>query len=144
MSRPSTPLYAVDTMVFVYHFEENPQFGPAAERLLRSAEQGDCRLVTSTLTMMEILVVPKREGQSRLSAFYREFFLTFPNLSLVPMDVEIAEIASDLRARHRLRTPDALHLATALQQRADGFVTQDARLPSLERLPILGPTALEF
>jgi predicted nucleic acid-binding protein len=105
--------------------------------MLSLAEEGHCHLLASVLTLMEVLVVPQRRQLDALTAFYREFFLTFPNLTLVPMGTEIVEIASGLRARHRLRTPDALHLATALQQRVDGFVTEDARLPLLEGLPLL-------
>ena len=137
MSHQSTPLYGVDTMVFIYHFEGNPQFGTQAGRLLLSAEEGRCHLVASILTLMEILVVPKRHGDLALSTFYRELFLVFPNLSLQPIDTEIAEIAAELRARHRLRTPDALHLATAIHHGADGFVTEDARLSIVEEIPIL-------
>jgi predicted nucleic acid-binding protein len=129
-------------MVFIYHFEEHPQFGASAARLLHSAEEGRCHLVASILTLMEILVVPKRTGQTALTRFYREFFLGFPHLSLLPIDAAIAEVASDLRARHRLRTPDALHLATAMHQGAEGFVTEDARLGAVEEIPILRLTEI--
>jgi predicted nucleic acid-binding protein len=49
----------------------------------------------------------------------------------VPVDSGVAEIASDLRAAHNLRTPDAIHLATALQSGAEAFVSQDDRLRNL-------------
>ncbi len=131
------PLFGVDTMLFVYHFEENPEFGPAAGRILTAAEKGRCRLVTSILSLMETLVVPKRHGAEELCRRYREFFQSFPNLEVLPLDAPIAEIASDLRAVHSLRTPDALHLATALAARAEAFLTEDRRLRNLPGLPVL-------
>ncbi len=123
-----TPLYGVDTMLFVYHFEAEPRFGRAAGRLLAAAESGSCRLVTSMLTLLEALVVPKRYGDEALCRRYRDFFASFPNLTVVPVGPEIAEAAAEIRAGHGFRTPDALHLATARHAGADGFVSEDRRL----------------
>jgi predicted nucleic acid-binding protein len=130
-------LYAVDTMLFVYHFEGNERFGKPAGALLAAAEQGRCSLVTSVLSLLEVLVIPKRHGMTELCRRYRELFSSFPNLSVQPIDSQIAEIAAGLRAAHGIRTPDALHLATALQARADGFVSEDRRLRRIRELRIL-------
>jgi uncharacterized protein len=132
-----TPLYGVDSMVFVYHFEAHEPFGPAAGRLLQAAEEGRCHLVCSILTLLEVLVVPKRRGEAELCQRYREMFESFPNLTVLAMDAGIAEIASDLRAAHNLRTPDAIHLATALRMEADAFVTEDDRLRKSEAFRML-------
>jgi len=131
------PLYGVDTMVFVYHFEDHGEFGPAAGRLLKAAEEGRCRLVCSILTLLEILVVPKRNGQEELCRRYREIFQSFPNLAVVDLGPEIAEVASDLRAKHSLRTPDAIHVATAIRAGAAAFVSGDGRLGRVKELRIL-------
>lgn len=58
---------------------------------------------------------------------------------MADVDVQVAEIASDLRAAHGLRTPDAIHLATALDRRTDAFVTEDSRhFPKeVEGVPVL-------
>jgi predicted nucleic acid-binding protein len=131
-------------MVFVYHFEENEEFGPAAGRLLRAAEDGQCRLVCYVVSMLEVLVAPKRRGQKDLCRIYREMFESFPHLSMLPVDTGVAEIASDLRAAHKLRTPDAIHLATALRAGAAAFVSQDGRLQGIrpQGLKILALTEL--
>jgi predicted nucleic acid-binding protein len=115
-------------MVFVYHFEANAEFGPAAGRLLRAAEEGRCRLVCSVVALLEVLVIPKRREETALCQRYREMFESFPNLTVVTLDARVAEIASDLRASHTLRTPDAIHLATALHAGAKAFVSEDDRL----------------
>jgi predicted nucleic acid-binding protein len=131
------PVYGVDTMLFVYHFEEHPQFGPGATRLLHAAEHDRLRLVTSVLTLMEVLVVPKREGQEQLCHRYRELFASFPRLTVLSIDPAIAEVASDLRATYTLRTPDALHLATAIVAGAEAFVTEDRRLSSISAIRVI-------
>jgi len=145
ISKDEVPLYGVDAMVFVYHFEANQEFGAAAGRLLRATEDGRCRLVCSVVALLEVLVVPKRRGETALCQRYREMFESFPNLTVLTLDARVAEIASDLRASHTVRTPDAIHLATALYAGASAFVTQDDRLKGkgieifpLEALP-LGP-----
>lgn len=132
------PLYGVDSMLFVYHFEGNEEFGPAAGRLMREAEEGRCRLVASMVTVLEVLVVPKRHRQEALCRRYRDLFESFPNLSVVPVGQEVVEIASDLRAAHNLRTPDALHIATAIHAGADAFVSGDRRLPRLQEVRVMG------
>ncbi|HXO20242.1 MAG TPA: type II toxin-antitoxin system VapC family toxin [Thermoanaerobaculia bacterium] len=130
------PLYGIDTMLFVYHFEGNEEFGEAAGRLLKAAEEGRCRLVASVLSLMEVLVVPKRRRMDDLCRRYRELFESFPNLAVLPVSSEIAELAAGLRAAHPLRTPDALHLATALHAGAQAFVSEDRRLPGIAGLEV--------
>jgi predicted nucleic acid-binding protein len=124
-------------MLFIYHFENHEELGPKAEPILRAAERGECHLVTSMLSLLEILVVPKRLGLTSLCQRYREIFDSFPNLSLQPIDREILEIASDLRAAYTIRTPDAIQIATAIRARADLFVSHDGRLKRIEPIRIV-------
>lgn len=132
------PLFGVDSMLFVYHFEEHPEFGPAAGRLLQDAEAGRCRLVSSVLARMEVMVVPKRRGHDELCRLYSDFFESFPNLSVRPMDSQVADIAAQLRAEFQIRTPDAFHVATAIHAGAEAFVTADRRLRGLQGIRIMG------
>jgi predicted nucleic acid-binding protein len=129
------PLYGVDTMLFVYHFEGNEEFGLAAGRVLKAAEEGRIHLITSVLSLLEVLVVPKRKKNQELCRLYREFFESFPNLRVLPIDSEVAEIASDLRAEQGLRTPDSLHVATAIRAGAGAFISQDLGLRRLQAIP---------
>jgi predicted nucleic acid-binding protein len=131
-------------MLFIYHFENHELLGPPAGRILRAAEDGKCHLVTSMLTLLEILVVPKRLGLTALCQKYRELLDSFPNLSLQPIDRDILEIASDIRAAYTIRTPDAIQLATALSARADFFISQDARIKKMEAIRIVSPAELSL
>lgn len=132
------PLYGVDTMMFVYHFESHPEFGPAAAAIFRGAEQGRHRLTSSILSLLEVLVVPKRHGKKDLARQYREIFDSFPNLTVLPIDTAIVEIASELRAQHGLRTPDSLHVATAMHSGAQAFLSNDSELKrKVTEIPVL-------
>ena len=142
---PTVASYGIDSMVLVYHFEANPTFGMAASRILGAAESNRCRLVASILAEIEVLVVPKREGVTELVSQYRDFFRFFPNLEVVDLTTEIADLASDLRARYSsLRTPDAIHIATAVASGVDKFISADERLPHLEEIAVVGPQELRF
>ncbi len=131
------PLLGVDSMLFVYHFEGSTEFGPSANALLEAAELGKCRLVASVLALLEILVVPKRMGRGDLCRRYRDLLESFPNLDFHELDGDIAERAAELRARYDLRTPDAIHLATALAAGADTFASEDKRLRKVKELKVV-------
>jgi predicted nucleic acid-binding protein len=97
------------------------------------------KAVTSALTLHEVLTGARKAGDDRLFSLYRDLIGTFPNLHLIPFDARIAEISSDLRARYDLPTPDAIQVATALQQGAETFVTNDARLKRIRELRVTLP-----
>lgn len=119
---------AADTMVFIYHVQDHPRYSSLTQKLFATWERGGVAGVTSVLTLLELLVRPLRVGDARAAADYRELLTTFPNLTLVPVNEEIAAKAADLRARYGLRTPDAIQIATAIWAGAGAFVTNDRDL----------------
>lgn len=131
---------ALDTNIFIYHFEENPAYAAFTGNLFRRIESGLSRAVTSALTLHEILTGARKVGDARLVSLYRDLVGSFPNLAIVPFDAEVADISSDLRVRYGLRTPDAIQVATAIHQRADAFVTNDEGLKRVKEIRITLPT----
>lgn len=99
--------------------------------------QGEFRVVTSVVTLLEVLVYPLRLGNTRLAQQYRDILLSSENITIVSVSEDIAEVAAQLRAVHNLRTPDAIQMATAINQAASFFLTNDARLPSLPGLEVI-------
>jgi predicted nucleic acid-binding protein len=102
-----------------------------------AAERGEFRIVTSFVTLIEVLVQPLRQGRADWAQEYREVLLNSPNLITVPVDEDIAEEAAKLRAQFKLRTPDAIQLATAIRSGAPWFLTNDADLPKVPGLSTL-------
>jgi len=105
-------LIGADTMVFIYHLEDHPMYAPLTELIFESWESGNTSGVSSVITLLEILVKPKREGNSEAARDYKELLTTFPNLQMVDLDAELADKASDLRARFNLKTPDKRIIGT--------------------------------
>lgn len=128
---------AVDTAVFIYLIEEHPVYLSAARSLFMMADQGEVEIVTSALTLLEVLVVPFRSGDEALASRYEALLTRSLGIRLIEVDRLQLRTAAGLRAVHGTRTPDALQLAAALTTRCSAMVTNDRRFPSLPRLPIM-------
>ena len=128
---------ALDTMIFIYAFEEHPTYLSALKAFFRAVEKGDLRAVTSTITLTECLVQPYRKKNFALAAQYLVLFRNFPHLSVVPVSDDIAGRAAFLRAKHHLGTPDAIQLATGLVSGCRFFLTNDEGLPPVEGISVL-------
>ncbi len=99
--------------------------------------EGNLRAVTSTITLLEVLVQPYRYGNKKLAEKYREILLYSDNLLTFPVSNEIADKAAELRARYRIRTPDAIQIATALHGEASMFLTNDRNLKRVQEIDII-------
>ncbi|MBV6417056.1 MAG: hypothetical protein CMLOHMNK_01689 [Steroidobacteraceae bacterium] len=127
----------LDTSLWIYHFEAHPRFGTPADRILGDLEAGRFTGIASELMLLELTVLPLRQGRQDIADEYELLLARFPNLDLVPVSREILLEAAALRAAHGLRTPDAVHLATAVVANASAIVTNDAAWPRLPGIPLL-------
>jgi predicted nucleic acid-binding protein len=127
----------LDTGPLIYYIEEHPTFLAKIRPFFEAAQRNEFRIVTSFVTLIEVLVHPLREGRPELAEEYRNILLQSPVLTPIPLDEGIAEEAAGLRARHNLRTPDAIQLATAIRSGASWFLTNDADLSNLSEISVL-------
>jgi predicted nucleic acid-binding protein len=126
---------ALDTSIFIYYLEANPSYVELAGEVFTWLERSPHTAVTSSLTMTELLVQPYRAGNEALVNQYYGLLSLFPNLDWAAPDLAIADTAAQIRAYHRLRTPDALQAATAVCRGATAILTNDpefARVPAIE------------
>jgi len=130
-------IIGLDTMVFIYHFEENQIYSPLTFSIFESLEKGNFNAITSILTLLEILVKPKRENNSIITERYKILLETFPNLQVKTLDENIADVASILRANYNINTPDAIQVATSLDAQADIFITNDISLKKVKEIKVL-------
>lgn len=130
-------IFGADTMVFIYHLEDHPIYSPITQSIFEAWEKGRNRGVTSVITLLEILVRPKKEGRPEAARDYLDLLTTFPNLIIVEVNLEVADLASDLRAKYGIRTPDAIQVASVLTAGARGFITNDKRLKRIAELEVL-------
>jgi len=116
---------ALDTSVFIYQLEANARYLALTDHIFSWIERPGGKAVTSTITMTELLVQPYRVADQQQADEFYVLLSTYPNLEWIAPNLEIADRAAKLRALHGLRTPDALHAATAIHAGATGLVTND-------------------
>ena len=119
---------ALDTAPLIYVFEWHPVHFAQVEPVIAAIDAGALQGIASSLALLETLVGPLQCGNATLADTYRRTLTSAPNLRLVPVDESVAELAASIRAQHRFKAPDAIHLATAVRAGADAFLTNDAQL----------------
>ena len=126
----------LDTAPLIYFIEENRVYLEAVRLFFEAVDRDDFMVVTSTVTLLEVLVHPLRSNNSELAAEYRDILLN-SKLMTVEVSSTIAEQAAQLRATHNIRTPDAIQISAALNSGASHFLTNDIRLPKIPSIQIL-------
>jgi predicted nucleic acid-binding protein len=123
---------ALDTAPLIYFIEKNPLYTPWLGPFFEAVERGNIQVVTSTLTLTEVLIHPFRQGNPTLARQYSDILLNARNFTTVPVSPDIAREAASIRAAYGVRTPDAIQLATAILGGATAFLTNDAALASIK------------
>lgn len=138
-----TLLY-VETAPLIYYIEENAQYIDRMDRIFRLLQDTSTQAVSSVITLTEVLNRPLQLGRMDLVRAYRAILISNPSVHLRMIDLIIAERAAQLRAEYNLRTPDALHIATALIAGCDAFLTNDRALNRVTDIPMLILDELEL
>ncbi|MEA3413713.1 MAG: PIN domain-containing protein [Pseudomonadota bacterium] len=123
----------LDTVALIYFLEENGQYSRQAEAIFGRIESGELQGLMANLVFAELLVPLYRAGDAQAAAGMTNRLLNFHNLEVISLTTEISREAARLRAVHGLRTPDAIHGATALVTQASGMLTNDKQLKILGR-----------
>lgn len=129
-------IIGIDSGIFMYVWDDNPEFYNASAKILGLVEQGHCEGIFAQIGLIEILTGPKKEGLYSLAMSYKNKLLNFPNLSINSLNENIITIASDMRAKYNLKTPDAIHIATAIDAGASKFYTNDKSLKKVKEIKI--------
>jgi predicted nucleic acid-binding protein len=115
-----------DTNLFIYLFEDYGNLSKAVAQLRsKMLARGD-QLLTSTLTLGEILVKPSEQGETELCTKYEHAISN--TAVMISFDLKAARIYAELRTIRSLRAPDAIQLACAANANVDLFITNDERL----------------
>ena len=85
---------------------------------------------------MEVLVLPLRNNNESLISDYEQLLLNSA-MQLIPIGQAILRQAANLRATSSLKTPDAIHAATAISINCDLFITNDRGFRNLSNLPVV-------
>lgn len=118
----------LDANATIYFVEKvAPYYQGIRQRMTDSQGTPKVHCVINELLLMEVRVKPMREQDQFTLASFERYFAAFASQT-VPMNKLVFELATDLRVRHSVKTPDALHLAAAIHAGCDQFWTNDDKL----------------
>jgi len=127
----------LDTMFFIYLFEDTPGYADVCARVIQELEAGTFSGVITPVTAAEVLVKPIRANRLDLADRYRGILRSFPNTVCATISVETGSLAGALRAKHGLPLPDMLQAAVAMQFPAPALITNDKDLRRLTEVKVL-------
>ena len=130
-------LVALDTSVWIYHFEGAPDYGRAADSVLEAIARGRIGAVASELVLLELLVAPLKKKAQDVADEIELTLLHFPHLQLAPVTRAVLVRAAEIRARYGMRTPDAIMLATAVESGATLALTNDSAWRKVDVIEVL-------
>lgn len=116
----------VDSAPIIYYFENHPEFSTRYEKIFVGAEAGNYELAITTVSLVEVLTGPLRQGNQALANSYRETLTSPTDWRVVELTPKIAFRAAQIRGKTKLKTPDAIQLASALEVSCIGLVSQDS------------------
>lgn len=114
----------LDSVLIIYLIDQHPTFEPLVSAWLTA---NPCDIVSSELGRLEALVLPTRNGDAARVAAFETFFSSGVS-ELVPFTRAVYDRAVHIRATTKIKTPDALHLAAAVESGCDLFLTNDHQL----------------
>ena len=127
----------IDTAPLIFFIEKNPKYSAIVKPVVALIDSGQAKGLTSTITLLEVLVLPLREGNKKLADAYRSILLSSKNLETCEISNAISEKAATLRAKYGFKTPDSIQLATAIIRRVDYFLTNDLALKQINEIKVV-------
>jgi len=136
---PASGAVYLDANGFIYSVERIDPYRAMLDTLWQTVSTGQITVMTSELTLLEVLVKPLKVGDATTATLFRTVLRHTPDVQMLPITQAILEEAANLRAALGLRTPDAIHIATALLSDCALIVTNDS---AFRRVPDLAVTVL--
>lgn len=127
----------VDASVFVNAFIPTEEGSDRSLEFISRLRNDGIPIIQPTLFFPEVIAsVARKKGDAKLALELKQDLRNFSNLTLVSLDENLADFASEVAANHRLRGTDAIYAAVALRFGSE-LVTLDKE--QLERLPKVLP-----
>ena len=133
---PSSGSVYLDANGFIYSMERIEPYGSLLLPMWQAAKRGELEIVSSELVILETLVKPLRDRDVTLQKLFRELFRA-REVHLVPTTTSIWESAAHIRATTGLKTPDAIHAASALAAGAELVLTNDPHFRRISDPPVV-------
>ena len=127
----------IDTAPFIYFIEKNPKYLSMLRPFFAEINAGKIDALTSTITLLEVLVLPFKTKNESLAEKYRDILLYAEGLTTFEIFHEVSELSSKLRAKYSIRTSDAIQIAVGIIYGADAFLTNDSSLKKVNDIRVV-------
>ncbi len=134
----------LDTAPLIYWVEGHSDYIATMDQFIDAIETSPLQALTSVLTLTDVMVQPLRRGNTDLAQTYQNILVSRDDYTLVSITAEIAISAGEIRARYAFRTPDAIHVATAIATDCDTLLTNDAAMKRVTDLNVVYMDDLEL
>ena len=136
LTLPLNGLIYIDASGLIYSVERVEPYRALLEPMWQEAQDGNITIVSSPLLVIEALVKPLRDGNAEIEMQYRELFASGA-VRLLDASYQVFEDAANIRAETGLKTPDAIHAATATLAACTLFITNDNDFRRVQALPVV-------
>jgi len=144
MERLNFSKISFDSTNFIYLIERNAEFFQIERSIFTKLSDQKVNIILSAIIYAEILVKPFKTNNQRTINVYLDLFKKLPYSRFINVTPEISINAAKLRGLYNLKTPDSIHLATAISEKSEYFITSDKqilKLKELDSMLILNPKA---
>ena len=126
-----------DANIFIYILEHHPNFGEVCLSIVQRGVDKELDGYSGDLVMAELLVKPLKDNNARAVKAVKDLFSKETRIELLPHKQSTFEAAAVLRASYKIKLPDALHIATAIENHIEIFLTNDREIPSIHEITVL-------
>ena len=127
----------IDTSQFIYFVEGHSDFSEVIKPLFNLIDQEIFTACTSQFTLTELFIKPYREGFDELIRDYQGLLLESEKITLFSLNQETFLNAAQIGGTQGLRTPDAIHIASALENQCEFFITNDKRIRDYKSVRVI-------
>ena len=121
----------LDTNIFIYHLEDRLPYSELTQIIFDKTEEKSLQAHTSALTLLELNVKPYQLNRPDRALAHFALLKNLPHLFIHSLNPEMSDTAARLRAKYKLKTPDAIHLACALESRSEIMIGNDKGLKKI-------------
>ena len=127
----------LDTMLFIYFFEDDQKYGRGCEWLFQQIADGAFTGMITPVTAAELLVKPLLLKRPALADHYRDALRSLPNIRLVSLSPDAGFMAGALRAKYNLPLPDMMQIAVAMEINSTAMISNDKTLQRVKEVNVI-------
>ena len=126
-----------DTNPIIYFIEQNTQFVELVTPVFEMIGEDSILAFTSELSLTEVLIKPIRDNRIQIIQTHKELLLDPELFTLISPNQDTFLLAAELGGKSSMRTPDAIHMACAIESKCRYFITNDKGIKSTDDVTVI-------